>query len=387
MSSGKKGMVWPAEQKSYRDPLSGLPVTQLTDYAAHSHHVYFTENGWFDGGERILFISDRNNSTNLYSVHAESGEMKQLTDLQGRDGISVCLNPQGTEAYYRRSNRITKLDLVTLEETFLYEAPTGFNIGQISCTSDGRHVVSVLSENLSHRIRIDLGNGYVGHREIMEAKPDCRIIRIATEGGAQAAQAEILFQDYNWIGHINTSPANPELITFCHEGPWALVDHRIWGYDLSSGKAWKIRERKEDREMVGHEYWMQDGNHVGYHGFRADGTGFIGQIKPDNTGMEEVEFSFRNWHAHANDFSQVIADGRAPLTMMVYWKRGESGFSRPKVLCEHRCSFHSQNVHAHPRFSPDGTKLLFTSDKSGYGNLYVLDIPQHADELPDLVVK
>jgi oligogalacturonide lyase len=382
MAGGNKDKVWPSEKKRFNDPLSGLPITQLTDYAAHSYHVYFTENGWFDGGQRILFISDRNNATNLYSVHVESGEIKQLTDLPGRDGISVCLNPQGTEAFYRRSGRVTKLDLTTLEETFLYEAPSGYNLGQLSSTPDGSHIITVLSENLSHRIRIDLGNGYVGHREIMEAKPDCKIIRISTDGSQ--AEAEVLFQDYNWIGHINTSPTNPDLITFCHEGPWQLVDHRIWGYNLATGQAWKIRERTEEREMVGHEYWMEDGERIGYHGFRADGTGFIGQIRPDNTGLEEVEFAFRNWHAHSNDFSQVVADGRAPLTVMVYWKREEGGFTGPKILCEHRCSFHTQNVHAHPRFSPDGTKLLFTTDKNGYGNLYLLDVPADAASLPDL---
>ncbi|WP_246079667.1 oligogalacturonate lyase family protein [Paenibacillus piri] len=335
------------------------------------------------GGSAFYSYPTGTNATNLYGVHVQSGEIRQLTDLSGRNGISVCLNPQGTEAFYRCSDRVIKLDLATLEETMLYEAPPGYHLGQLSCTSDGSHVITVLSEDLSQSIRIDLGNGYVGHREIMEAKPDCRIIRIPAQGSQ--AQAEILFQDYNWIGHINTSPTNPGLITFCHEGPWQLVDHRIWGYDLASGKAWKIRERKEEREMVGHEYWMQDGESIGYHGFRADGTGFIGRIKPDNTGLEEVEFAFRNWHAHSNDFSRVVADGRSPLTVMVYWKKErDGGFTRPKILCEHRCSFHVQNVHAHPRFSPDGSRLLFTTDKNGYGNLYMLDIPEQAGALPEL---
>jgi len=38
-------------------------------------------------------------------------------------------------------------------------------------------------------------------------------------------------------------------------------------------------------------------------------------------------------------------------------------------------------VHVHPRFSPDGASVLYTSDHSGYGNLYLADLPAF-DDLP-----
>ena len=65
------------------------------------------------------------------------------------------------------------------------------------------------------------------------------------------------------------------------------------------------------------------------------------------------------------------------------WGKEAGRFSKPKILCEHRCSFHSQKVHAHPRFTPDGKHVLFTSDKNGYGNLYLVQIPNDLSELPD----
>ncbi|MCY9668097.1 oligogalacturonate lyase family protein [Paenibacillus alginolyticus] len=380
MEIGSKGTVWPSEWKSYHDPVTGVPVRQLTQYKTHSHHLYFTENGWYENNNRLLLISDRGNQANLYSMDMSTGEMTQLTDLRSpTDDLSACLNPEETKAYFKNQNQVVELDLRTLQERFLYECPEGFHTGQLSCTADGKYIVTAISENLSQRIRIDLGNGYVGHREVMEAGPLCQIIKISVTEAA----AEAVHQDRSWIGHINASPALPHLITFCHEGPWNLVDHRIWGCDLRNGATWKIRERTQPLEKVGHEYWLADGENLGYHGFREDGTGFWGRIKHDNTEMEEVEFSFRNWHAHSDDFSQVIVDGRSPLTLMIYWKRVNGVLSAPKVLCEHRCSFHSQKVHAHPRFSPDGRRLLFTSDMNGYGNLYLVDIPVDVDQLPN----
>jgi oligogalacturonide lyase len=37
-----------------------------------------------------------------------------------------------------------------------------------------------------------------------------------------------------------------------------------------------------------------------------------------------------------------------------------------------------QQLHVHPRFSPDGRHVLFTSDVSGYGNVYLAEVPEFA---------
>ncbi|TBL70776.1 oligogalacturonate lyase family protein [Paenibacillus thalictri] len=384
MNKGLKGEVWPAEGRTFQDAKSGVSVRQLTDYQAHNYHLYFTENGWYDGGKRLLFVSDRSNCTNLFSIELDMGRITQLTGLtEGCDFLSACLNPQGTKAYYKHRNTITEVDLATLAEKQLYEGPAGFQAGQISVSADGAYVLTNLVEDLSHRIRTDLHSGYVGHREIMEARPLSRIVQIPVSGG----EARTVVEERDWIGHVNPSPVHPHLLTYCHEGPWQLVDQRIWGCDAATGRTWPIRPRREELEMVGHEYWLesdeQSGGRIGYHGFRANGTGFFGSISLDNTDMEETEFAFVNWHAHGDGDRQVIVDGRAPVQDLIYWRRGVDGFAQAKLLAEHRCSFHVQKVHAHPRFSPDGSKLLFTSDRSGYANLYLLDIPEDLDRLPD----
>ncbi|MBB6734934.1 oligogalacturonate lyase family protein [Cohnella zeiphila] len=379
-----KGKVWPSEREAYRDRLTDIEVVQLTDYKAHSHHLYFTENGWHDGGKRVLFVSDRENSANLFSLRVDSGEMTQLTDYPGNDALDACLSPDGRIAFVKVRRTLIRLDLATLEETELFRAPDGFHIGNLNCTSDGLSVVTCLQEDLSHRIRLDLGNGYVGHRELMEAAPNSRIIRLSAEG---KAEPEIVYEANRFITHINASPTVPWLITFCHEGPWHLVDHRIWGLDLRDGRAWKIRERLEPKEKVGHEFFYPDGATVGYHGFRENGTNFFGSIRYDNTGMEETEFGFDTWHGFADGFGHAVVDGKGAVKTISVWQRGADGrYEGPYTLCELRCSFHSQKVHAHPRFDPEGKRLLFTSDKNGYGNLYLVRLPDDFASLPPLTV-
>ena len=71
-----------SEMTTYKDPASGVLVTQLTHYKGHSHHFYFTNAGWYAGGRKLLFGSDRNNRTNLFGVDLANGEIEQLTDLE-----------------------------------------------------------------------------------------------------------------------------------------------------------------------------------------------------------------------------------------------------------------------------------------------------------------
>jgi oligogalacturonide lyase len=377
-----KGQVFAPEWKEYADPNSGVTVRQLTDYKGHSHHLYFTNPGWYDAGRRLLFGSDRGNRTNLFSIDLETGEITQLTHLEHERGVhqthflSTSVNPTRAEAYFWHGKDVMALDLNSLETRRLWEAPEGVLHSMLSCTADGRHVCAGIFEDLSSRLRIDYLRGYVGFRETWEAHPLSRIIRIAVDGSGGA----IVWEEGNWIGHVNTSPTLPSMLTFCHEGPWDKVDNRIWGLDLETGKAWPIRPREEVGERVGHEYWYADGVHVGYHGSHADGRGLFGRIRYDNGDRVEATPAGATVHLHSNDLSLLVGDGSQVVGL---WRWNGEGFDGPRVLCEHRSSFHIQKTHAHPRFSPDGRQVLYTSDVSGYGNLYLVQVPEF-ESLPAL---
>jgi oligogalacturonide lyase len=377
-----RGRVWPSEWREYTDSVSGVRVRQLTNYKGHSHHLYFTNPGWYDGGRRLLFGSDRENRTNLFGIDLETGEITQLTDLEPVDPpretqfLSACVNPRRDEAYFWYDRQLIALDLQSLDMRALWEMPEGFMRSMINCTADGRYVCAGIFEDLSDRFRIDYLRGYVGFRETWEAHPLSRIVRVATDGSG----AEVVWEERSWIGHVNTSPTQPNLITFCHEGPWDKVDNRIWGLNLETGEAWMIRPRR-DGESVGHEYWHADGIHIGYHGRWPDGRKFFGMIRYDNSDNVEVDFPHETGHIHSNDFSLIVGDGGRVVRL---WKRKGEGFDGPRVLCEHRSSFHIQQVHVHPRFTPDGRQVLFTSDVSGYGNLYLVQVPEEFESLPEI---
>jgi oligogalacturonide lyase len=371
------GKTWPAELRVYEDPRTGVEVKQLTNYRAHSHHFYFTNNGWYANERKLLVASDRENATNLFSIDLSSYEITQLTDLtplplpREVEFMRACANPVKDEAYFWYGYELIALDLNTLEQRAIYRMPDGYDVSMVNCSVDGRHVYCSISEDMSHKFRVDLLRGYVGFRETWAAMPHSQVVQVAVDGSGSKA----VWEENYWVGHVNTSPRHAHLLTFCHEGPWQEVDNRIWGLNAETGEVWKIRPTTEPGERVGHEYWHADGEMIGYHGAYANGAEFFGHIRYDNTGCIEVPFpTIKSGHGHffSNDLQLVVSDVGPTVDL---WQWDGQGYGEARALCSHDSSFKTQQQHVHPRFNAAATQVVFTSDVSGYGNVYLVDVP------------
>ncbi len=381
--------VSPPERTTFTDPVSGVPVTRWTNHRGHSHHLYFTNPGWYDGGRRLLLGSDRYNRTNLYSVELATGEITQITDADmpleptETSFLFASVNPVRDEAYFWRGPDLLAVDLRTGQERPLYRAPDGMSLNMTNVTADGQFVCTAIYERLGGTEA--LLRGYVGFEAYWASKPLSQVLRIRTDGGG----AEVVFEERSWIGHVNTSPTQPHLLTFCHEGPWDRVDQRMWGLDLVSGKGWKIRPQAPG-ERIGHEYWFEDGLRVGYHGHTAAGPVY-GAIRSDNTDIVEAPFPHDSHHFHSLDLDLVVGDGTrghpwdptGSRPYILLWRFREGAFEGPRVLARHRGSAHVQMTHVHPRISPDRAYVVYTSDDTGYGNVYTAEL-RPFEELPEL---
>ncbi|GHT65580.1 oligogalacturonide lyase [Spirochaetia bacterium] len=375
--------VYPSERKNFQDRISGVTVHQLTNFKGHSEHPYFTDDGWYDHDRRMLFVSDRSNVRNLFSIEIESGEISRLTDMPVGGPNLACpmhVNHELNETYYHYKGCVYAINLETLETRPLYIVPKGFNFGGARSTGDGKYVVAGLSEDLSATIKANLAASYVGFEDIFRARPDCRIIRI----NVQDNTVDEIWREKCWVGHINPSLTQGNLLTFCHEGPWNLVDHRIWVLDTNTGKALKLRERRVEGEKVGHEYWFADGIHVGYQVHDGDKS-FFGFARYDGTG--EVEAPAVRVpgpdHVHSIGFDFVVSDTGKSIKGYKY--NGKS-FDGPRIITMHDGSFDWGDHHPHPSVTRDGKNVVYNSTAAGYCNIYMTAIPEDFYALPELKV-
>lgn len=374
------GAVTPREGRTFTDRVSGATVHQLTDWHAHSHHLYFTNDGLWDGGRRLVIASERHNAPNLYSVELETGELTQLTDFRPEEPGRLqrtFVNPARGEAYIAVGKTVVAVNLRTLERRTLYECEEGFRLGNFSCTADGALLCVDVTEDLSGRIHMDLGHGYVGFAEYHAAGPTCRIVGVPTVGGATG----VLHEEPRWISHVNTSPTRPDMLTFCHEGPWDKVEQRMWTLEISSGCVRPLRPQTPD-EAIGHEYWLADGRRVGFHGHKALGGRQVhrfGVIGFDGGNHREWDFPHGSTHFHSLDETLLVGDGGRDEPHLLLWRLQGGGYEGPRILAWHRCSFHTQRQHAHPRMFRDAagrTRVVFAADPNGYASVYIADVPE-----------
>lgn len=361
----------PSEKSTYRDARSGVEVTQLTDHRGHSHHLYFTNPGWYDGGRKLLFASDRGNRTNLYGVELDSGAIEQLTDLdpvplpRELEFCRACRNPLRDEVYFWHDRDLMALDIASRTTRPLLRLDPRWCVSMSNASADGRFVYFGSWEDQSHKFPVDLLRGYVGFAETWAERPLSRIERVEIATGRH----EVVFEERYWIGHVNTSPTRPELLTYCHEGPWDKVDQRIWLFDVASGANRPLRPAQRPA-VIGHEYWFADGERIGYHGRNEAGAPIIGHVRHDGSDQREAAFPGWTGHVHSLDERLVVGDGGDAIRL---WRQAGDGYEAPRALCLHRSGMRIQQTHPHPRLSPDGSHLVFTSDgRTGYGNVFLV---------------
>jgi oligogalacturonide lyase len=72
-----------------------------------------------------------------------------------------------------------------------------------------------------------------------------------------------IFREHEWLGHLQFSPTDSNLIMFCHEGTWHEVD-RIWTIHADGTALTKIHTRTMNMEIAGHEFFSSGGDIVWY---------------------------------------------------------------------------------------------------------------------------
>ncbi|MHC4718225.1 MAG: oligogalacturonate lyase family protein [Planctomycetota bacterium] len=378
------GTTTPAEGTTRRDPETGVRIRQVTDWQGHSHHLYFTNSGLWDDGRQLLFGSHRHNARNFYSVELATGEITQLTDF-GPDRVPHLqrgfVNPVRDEAYFTIGKEVWALGLRDGGLRRLYEGREGYNSGNLSCTADGLTVCHALHQDLSDRIRMDTGHGYIGFAEYSAARPHCQIVAIPVDGG----DVRVIHEEQFWLSHINTSPTLPDVLTFCHEGPWRTIDQRMWTLSVSTGQVRPLR-RQEPGETIGHEYWFADGQRVGYHGRNTRSVEIFGSVNADDTDRREFEFPHGSTHFHSMDEELIVGDGTRQKPHLLLWKLVDGRYAGARQLLTHRGSWHVQFLHVHPRMFADGdggVRIVYTADPRGYGNVYIAEVPEF-ESLPEL---
>jgi oligogalacturonide lyase len=386
------GSTWPAEISVSHDTETGRTIRRLTT-TGNNVHLYFTENSFIEGENAIIFTSDRASGEdlaphdhpryNIFRMDLATGTVAQLTDEPQGVG-SVTKTPDGKIIVYVTGKRVRALDTVSGVTTTVYEETGNYSMGAPSIAANRRYVAFCRNEI----VEVPRGPNYAGFKESFYRIKDGRVTLAYLDGSGSLD----VYKDTHWLGHFQFCPDDPTIGTFCHEGPWHLVNQRIWLLDFVSREA-KPCFRQVEEDAIGHEFWTQDSLIF----FDDRGPGHDGTITSDRSQavasevavnqnamipfvgladrfgnvIRRIDMPYYCNHYHANpDNSILVGDDVDDLVLINI--AGEKA-ELTMLVRDHGTSWHTQSSHCHPTWSWDGSRILYASDRGGKVQLYLVE--------------
>ena len=372
------GDSWTVEFLKQEDSETGALVERLSDHAGDTFHPYFLPPVISDDGRYLLLANNRSGAPQIHVLDVPAARMVQLTDGPGVRGGGSCMDPRQGIVYYWSAGRLMSVAIEGGESNQHYVCPEGYRPTGLSISACGRYLAFAYFERLP--ASTESGKIYSSQAERLFQCPRSVLIRLDLHTGRPQA----LYGETQWYTHVNISPADPNIVMFCHEGPWLLVQ-RMWIARADTMEVWPLLKTRRLLEQCGHEYFTVSGRVVTQYAQRETVTQQPWRhanvlLDPDGTDERRywyegpqpmhVQTSHRDEALMVGDCGQRRdfddAEGGARMSLI----RLVDDRSEMTTLCRHDTSWTRQHSHPHPVFWPDDRWVLFNSDHGGRCNVY-----------------
>jgi oligogalacturonide lyase len=351
-----KGTVHAAETRWLADAATGRRVRQVTSHPSIHHHPFFFVPPWDDAMRRLIFVSHRTGSPQLFAEVED--RLVQLTDRSDLSEWSLHPSHDGRFVVFVAGTQAIRLHLDTLKEEVLAD------FGAVEMREKGMVGAAMGTTTLSRDDRwwaIPVKVGKVSRFFVLDL--------------ASGTSQVILERDT--IGHPQFCPDDSSLLFYA--GP--LTD-RLWLVNRDGSGNRRVWQREHKLQWLTHESWLRGKRELAF----VDWPNGMRAVNVDSGAVRWIT-RFPAWHAHPDDSgSWIVCDTKFPDIGV---HRFSVGDDRAQKLCEPKSSsvgehwagpfpyndgprevYAPQHTHPHPRPSPDGKRVLYTSDVTGHAQLY-----------------
>lgn len=366
----------------WTDPDTGYRVVRLSRGFDTARSFYFHNRPFLKGaepqGDQMVFYAakQQGDPRQLWAMDLDTLETRQLTNEPERIGGEI-LSPATREAYYQAGRRVMAVHVDTGAKRPICELPAELPGSIRTVSADGGRLLGVYAEGIRELLRKHPKKSEY-FNIIYEARlPNQQFTVDLTTGKTRVVQ-----QANDWLNHQQFSPTNPDLLTYCHEGPWHKVQ-RIWLLDLATGQHKPIHERTVEREIAGHEFWSPDGRAVWFDLQIPRGETFYLTRYDLATGQEtRYQHERHEWSVHYNispDQERFCGDGgsadsvaHSPDGHWIYLFEPDGDRLRSTRLVNLKDHDYALEPNAH--FTPDGRWIVFRANMHGESQIYAVDL-------------
>ncbi|PTQ98093.1 oligogalacturonide lyase [Mucilaginibacter yixingensis] len=370
------------------DKDTGHKIIRLVRRPGTSNTSFYFNNYCFvpqkGKGDLMVFrgsVEDKAMGDQLFSVNLKTLETKQLTNHKQIAGEMVC--PKTSEAFYQSADSVFAVNIITGKNRFVYAFPADFKGSRAgTINADGTYLAVVKAGPQEKEIYAQ----YPEKKDYFDRIYDAHIEHVLYSLNVKTGVIKEIHRENEWTNHLLFSPVDPQILSYCHEGPWHKVD-RIWNINIQTGENKLMHVRTIPREIAGHEFFGIGGQHEWFDLQKPVSTTFYLAGVDMKTGKEDRVYQMDRdeWSIHFNvtkDEKFFCGDGGDP-GQVAHAKNGEwIYFFKPegdKFKSEKLVNMKNHNYHLEPNvhFSPDEKWVIFRANFEGATQIYAAEIAKH----------
>lgn len=355
-----------SEKTVYTDQKTGNDVWKMTAGSATDVSCYPEAEAFTDDERFLVFISNRTGTFQLYRADVASGELAQLSDVEGFNAESFAMAPNGQEALFTAGWHVHAIDVDRGEERrvidFEEKVPAPPAGGTVALSSSGNRMV------------------FVG-------RPS-NVAPILFMANLETGDVQELYRlEPGKITHPQICPSDPNLVTF-DPAPDLQNDmtlppdkrSRTWRLNVETGEAEPFLTAPIGFRAT-HEYWDRVGERLYFHVKKTPGsrpTRICSMNREGDDVRIHVENPTRKLGHSSIDrtASFIVSDVQTKDENELYHIDLATG--EATILCWPNSDgdVKDQTHHVHPSISARGSYVDFTSDRAGTPDLYVYPLGQ-----------
>ena len=346
-----RGTRIPTEASVWPSPETGAVVRQMTNRPTNTTHMHYESTSISADSEWLIAASQRpDTGWDLYACRLDGSDLTRVNSEAPSSGAGF--TPDGKHLLYFEGSDLRRM-----------------------CLADGAdevisHMEGLTTSTERRGVRSYDGKYYITTLASVDDRTHLHLVRWNMATGEADTLAEGI-----GIGHLNANPGGPEL-SFHHatldgNGVRQAVPKTVHCDTLEGLRFEEFRQKVSP--LTAHSFWLGKTNlrqatrQWPVHGLIV--------ADPSTGEFETVAEGPYFWHSGASyDGKWIVADTHFP-------DRGlwlvNVGTRKSERLCYAFASQgHDQMTHPHPNLSDDGRYAVYTSDRTGTSQVYLVEVPE-----------
>src|SRR5947207_2409750 len=368
--------------RDWTDPVTHHHIVRLSDEPG-SASLYFHQNAYTAKGDLMVFTT--RNGVSVIDLHTR--KIRSLVEGRVSD---VVVGRRTRQVFYFKGDTVYATSLDSGETRAIVTKPELRSGSGLAVNADETLLAGSFVEGQPAQpspqpgstVPQEHGDNYPGKGAMMERRLAAHIPMALYTINIKTGEVKTFNHSTDWLNHVQFSPSDPNLIMFCHEGPWHKVD-RIWTIRTDGTGLKKIHTRTMDMEIAGHEFFNHDGKIIWYDLQTPKGKEFWLAGVVLATG-EAIRYKVQrsDWSVHytvSPDGKLFAGDGGGPTSVAapgngqwVYLFTPRDGALQAQKLVD--LSKHNYRLEPNVTFTPDGNWLVFRSNMFGPTYVFAVEL-------------